>query len=92
MTPEQAQEFERHGITRLPAAVDPDVARSIRDRVWQHAEQKLGVREHEPSTWRRVPPSIMKKLNDSEGLFEPILGAGPTAGTQGTPPFGQIAR
>ena len=79
MTPEQAQEFERHGITRLPAAVDPDVARSIRDRVWQHAEQKLGVREHEPSTWRRVPPSIMKKLNDSEGLFEPILGVGPTA-------------
>jgi hypothetical protein len=27
----------------------------------------------DPSTWRRVAPSIMKKLKQSEGLFDPIV-------------------
>ena len=75
MTPEQRHEFESQGLTCLRGAVDPDTVSGIRDRVWQQTEQKLGICRDDPSTWRRrVPPSIMKKLKESEGLFDPIMG------------------
>lgn len=74
MTPEQRREFESQGLTCLRQAVPPEVARSIRDRLWQHTAEKLGISEDDPDTWRRVPPAIVKEIKESEGLFDPILG------------------
>ena len=74
MTPEQRREFESQGLTCLRQAVSPEVARSIRDRLWQHTAEKLGISEDDPDTWRRVPPAIVKEIKESEGLFDPILG------------------
>lgn len=73
MTPEQKSELERQGLTCLRGAVAPGAVGSIRERVWAQAEEKLGIRRDDPSSWRRIPPSIMKKLKEKEGLFEPML-------------------
>jgi hypothetical protein len=73
MTPEQRREFEHQGLTCLRGAVAPDLVARMRDRVWERAEARLGMRRGDPSTWRRVAPSIVKKLKQGEGLFDPIL-------------------
>jgi len=45
----------------------------MRSRIWEQAEAKLDIRRNDPSTWRRVKPSILKELKHAEGLFDPIL-------------------
>lgn len=78
MTPEQREEFERRGVLRLAGALGGDVVGGIRERVWEQAERGQGVRRGEPSSWRRVRPSLMKPLA-ARGLFEPLLGPVPGA-------------
>ena len=73
MTPEQIEEFESRGLTRLPGAVDEEVVRGICERLWERVAEKLDMHRDDPTTWRRVPPAIVKGLKEREGLFEPIL-------------------
>lgn len=73
MNPRQKDEFERVGLTCLRGAVEPTVARDMCDRVWERADSKLGIRRDDASTWRRVPPSVMKECKETGWPFDPIL-------------------
>jgi hypothetical protein len=73
MNAEQREQFERDGLTCLRRAVDPSAVAKIRDRVWLEAERKRAICRDDRSTWKRVPPSILKRVIHSEGLFEPLL-------------------
>jgi len=79
MTPEQRCELDSRGVACLRGAVDREVALGIRDRVWAVVEARSAIRRDDRSTWRRVPPAIVKQAREREGLFDPILG--PTTST-----------
>lgn len=74
MTPEERSEFETHGILRLRELVDPSDVRGIADRAWELAEKREKVQRNDSTTWKRVPPAIMKQAKEEDGLFEPLLG------------------
>lgn len=80
MNSEQIQQFERDGLTFLRGAVDTAAVKEMRDRVWEEAERKRGICRNDRTTWKRLPPSILKSLIRSEGLFEPLLSAPVRAG------------
>ncbi len=80
MNPEQLQEFERDGLTCMREAVDGAVVEAIRDRLWEEAERRRGIARSDPTTWQRVPPALVKKLREDEGLFDPLLGPGVCVG------------
>ncbi len=66
------RDFARDGLAVLRGAVAPGVVASVRDRIWAEAERRREIRRDDPASWARVPPSLVKRLREQEGLFEPL--------------------
>ncbi len=66
------ESFARDGLAALRGAVDAASVASVRERIWAEASYRRGIRPEDPTTWARVPPSLVKRLREEEGLFEPL--------------------
>jgi ectoine hydroxylase-related dioxygenase (phytanoyl-CoA dioxygenase family) len=74
LTPEERNEFQELGLTRLPGGVDPRVAGEMRERVWAFLAECCGIEREAPDTWKRVTPSIFRPLQKA-GAFDAMCSA-----------------
>ena len=77
LTVDQIAQFKRDGYLVLPAALDPELCRQTRDRMWETIATHLPrIRRDDPSTWGPVTEEESTRLAAAkpEGGGEPYLG------------------
>ena len=68
LTPEQRNEFETAGLTRLPGAIGAEDAEAMAGRVWAFLGERDGIRRDEPETWTVPRPRKFQELEHSGAL------------------------
>ena len=75
LTPDQRELFEDRGLVRLPAAIAPQAAEAMADRLWAELERRFEMRKGHPATWRTERPAKFQAL-EASGAFQAM--ASPT--------------
>lgn len=68
LTETQRDQFDRHGLLRLPGAVPADAVAGMRDRFWEFLATERGIDPHRPETWPAGAPRRLQALRRS-GAF-----------------------
>jgi len=80
LTPEQVAQFKRDGYLVLPAALDGDLCRQVRDEMWESLAQGLPrMKRDDPSTWGPVSDEESERL----AAPRPAIGGEPYLGGKG---------
>ena len=67
----RSEDFERTGLLRLPGAIPPAVAATMRDRFWAFLAAEHGVQPDQPETWTAEHPRRLQGLKRA-GAFNPM--------------------
>ncbi len=68
LTLSQREEFDRHGVLRLPGALPADAVAAMRDRFWEFLSTQRGIDRHRRETWPVGAPRRLQALRRS-GAF-----------------------
>ena len=71
LSPQQRDEFERHGLLRLPGAVPASAVTAMRDRLWAFLSAEHAVAHDRPEKWTTGPVRRMQALR-RKGAFAPM--------------------
>jgi hypothetical protein len=87
LTLSQREEFERHGVVRLPGAVPGEAVAAMHDAFWTFLTAERGIDPHRPETWPPGTPRRLQALrrsgtfaamasDDVRAALDDLLGAG----------------
>ena len=85
LTPEQAEEYETRGVTRLPAAIPARDVEAMAAVVWRRLRARCGALPDRPDTWTVERPAQLTSHVDEfaamasptvQAVLDDLLGAG----------------
>ena len=85
LTADQAEEYDREGVVRLPGAISPTEAAGMEARLWRRLQARCGAARDKPQTWTvERPAQLTSRVDEFAAMASPkvravldgLLGAG----------------